>query len=640
MPSMNTDSLPAAYLRQPNLRGDTVVFVSDDDLWRVSASGGVAQRLTAGLSEPATPCLSPCGRWLAYAGRDEQHSEVWLMPAIGGAARRLTWLGSELAVRGFTAEGRILFCSNHGQPFFRNWHAFTISVDGGLPERLPLGPVDHFATGPSGRRVIGRNTGDPARWKRYRGGRAGQIWMEDAAGGAFSRLDPIKGNPSHPMWVRERLCYVNDVDGVGNLWSCLADGSNQQRHTDHVEHYARNAASDGQRIVYQCGADLWLFDPASAQTQRMAIEVPSARTQAARRFVAVADHLQGVALHPQGHSLALEARGQLFTMALWEGAARQHGDAPARRRLGQWLADGASLVCASDASGEEQIEVMFEGRARTLDWPAQSLGRVTALRAAPAGPRVAIANHRNELWLGDTDSGALQRVDHSGFGRIEDPVWSPCGGWLAYTFASSVRHTAIKLAQVDGVHCVQTLLATQPEFRDYAPAFDPEGRYLLFLSLRTYDPVYDAVQFELSFPRAARPYLIALQAGGPPPFEPLRKGMKEQGPEGHDRRDGDAAGEGKPKAALPAIAPEGLSRRVAAFPVPEGRFGQIAAAARRKVLWTALPIAGAHGRGGHKESPGRIEVFDFDTGEVQTLVAQADSFVLAADAHSLLVRAD
>ncbi|MDP3612277.1 MAG: S41 family peptidase, partial [Rubrivivax sp.] len=83
---------------------------------------------------------------------------------------------------------------------------------------------------------------------------------------------------------------------------------------------------------------------------------------------------------------------------------------------------------------------------------------------------------------------------------------------------------------------------------------------------------------------------------------------------------------------------EGLARRVAAFPVPEGRFGQLAGVARRKVVWTALPIAGAHGRGGHKEGPGKLEVFDFDTAEVNTLMPQADHFVLAADAHTLIVR--
>ena len=38
------------YLRHPTLHGDTIVFVCDDDLWSVGASGGVARRLTAGLS--------------------------------------------------------------------------------------------------------------------------------------------------------------------------------------------------------------------------------------------------------------------------------------------------------------------------------------------------------------------------------------------------------------------------------------------------------------------------------------------------------------------------------------------------------------------------------------------------------------
>ena len=60
-------------------------------------------------------------------------------------------------------------------------------------------------------------------------------------------------------------------------------------------------------------------------------------------------------------------------------------------------------------------------------------------------------------------------------------------------------------------------MVTEPAFRDYSPAFDPRGKYLYFLSVRTFDPVYDSVQFELSFPRAARPYLIALQADGAPP---------------------------------------------------------------------------------------------------------------------------
>ena len=53
------------YLRYPTINDDAIVFVGDDDLWRVAATGGSARRLTAGLSEPSTPCLSPDGRWIA-----------------------------------------------------------------------------------------------------------------------------------------------------------------------------------------------------------------------------------------------------------------------------------------------------------------------------------------------------------------------------------------------------------------------------------------------------------------------------------------------------------------------------------------------------------------------------------------------
>ena len=112
-------------------------------------------------------------------------------------------------------------------------------------------------------------------------------------------------------------------------------------------------------------------------------------------------------------------------------------------------------------------------------------------------------------------------------GRSESVAWSQDGAWLAYPFWTSPRHSAIKLtaSRAARARCVTT-----PEFRDYSPAFDPSGKYLYFLSLRTFDPVYDNVQFELSFPRAARPYLIALQADQRPPFEPEPKGMKPEDP--------------------------------------------------------------------------------------------------------------
>ncbi len=614
------------YLRQPTLRDDAIVFVCDDDLWRVDAFGGVARRLTAGLGEPSTPALSPDGRWIAYVGRDEQHPEVQLMPADGGPSRRMTWLGPDVMVRGWTPDGGILFVSTHGQPFFRNYRAFTLGIGDALAEMLPWGQVNHFAFGPNGAAVIGRNTADPARWKRYRGGTAGHLWVDVSGGGAFRRMTELAGNITSPMWIGERIWFLSDSEGIGNLYSCLPDGADVRRHTDHEDHYARHAQTDGQRIVYQCGAQIWMYDPQVGSARCVDVRVPSHRTQAARRFAPAAEHLQGLSVHPAGHSLAVDARGRLYTFALWEGAVLQHGAADGvRHRLGQWLADGESLAVVSDASGEERVEVIAGGRSRTLPW---DVGRVLAMRAAPRGSKVALTNHRNEVLIGDVESGVLSVVDRSDSARTEELAWSPDGAWLAYPYWTSLRHCAIKLHEVA---TQRTEFVTQPEFRDYSPAWDPEGRYLYFLSVRTFDPVYDNVQFELSFPRASRPYLIALRADGRPPFDPAPRGLKPEEKDPHAKHD--AAG----PTAGPAVELQGIVQRVAAFPVQEGRYGQIAGIAG-KVLWTSLPLPGAHGRGGHKESPGRIEVFDFETLAAETLVAKADQFVLSPDGRTLVVR--
>ena len=616
----------AGYLRHPALRGDTVVFICDDDLWRVDAKGGIARRLTAGLGEPSTPALSPDGKWIAFVGRDEQHPEVYVMSAEGGTARRMTWLGPDVMVRGFTPDGRILFVTTYGQPFFRNYRAFTLPLDGGMPELIPLGQVNHLAFGPGNAKLIGRNTADPARWKRYRGGTAGYLWIDASGGGEFRRMSELAGNITSPMWIGDRIYYLSDAEGVGNLYSCRPDGSDPRRHSDHDDFYARNAQTDGRRVVYQCGAEIWLFDPARDATSRLPIDVPSHRTQAARKFVDAAENLAGFEVHPDGHSVAIEARGKLFTFALWEGAVRQHGVADGvRYRHGQWLADGKTLVAVSDETHEERLVVIRDGRLKTLPW---DIGRVIAMQAAPVGSKVALANHRHQLLVADLDAEAMREADRSDSGRTEDIAWSPDGAWLAYTFWTSPRHCAVKLYDVANA---QSALATQPEFRDYSPAFDPTGKYLYFLSLRTFDPVYDNVQFELSFPRAARPYLVALQAGQRSPFEPEPKGMQDE-----DSRSALAGKPDRPEAVRVDL--DGIARRVAAFPVPEGRFGQIAGVAGDKVVWTLLPVAGAHGRGGHKEAAGRVEQFDFRTMKSEVLADKADRFVVANDAVTLVLR--
>jgi len=145
------------YLRLPTVHGDSVVFVCEDDLWAVPATGGRAWRLTAGVAEASTPRFSPDGSMLAFVGSEEGPAEVYVMPAAGGEVRRLTFQAAGVCtVTGWDPSGAIVYSSDAGLGQGRRGWLHRVSPAGGLPERLDLGPAKTISYGPGGGAVIGR----------------------------------------------------------------------------------------------------------------------------------------------------------------------------------------------------------------------------------------------------------------------------------------------------------------------------------------------------------------------------------------------------------------------------------------------------------------------------------------------------
>ena len=653
------------YVRFPTLYQDRIVFVAEDDLWQVSSEGGRAERLTAGVGEAKYPRFSPDGKWLAYLGQEEGPGEVYVMVAQGGEARRLTFQGVSNVAGWSVAGDAILFASAARSAHRGENQLYAIDPQGGEARQLPVGMANAISYGPNGGVVVGRNIGEPARWKRYRGGTAGYLWCDARGDGEFQRLLRLPGNMASPCWVGERIYFLSDHEGVGNIYSCRPDGEDLQRHTRHEDFYARNLSSDGQRLVYHAGADLFLFDPATDETRQLEVSLPSARTQLSRKFVPAARYLEEYELHPEGYATALLARGKPFSLGNWEGPVVQHGEPDGvRYRLLAWLKDGKHMVAVQDAGGQERLAIFrpeTDGEIRVL--AEAEFGHALDLAVCPAGDVVAIANQRRELLVIDLESGEQHLVDRNEHLPIQGMAWSPDGAWLAYGFALSAQRVAIKLFH--GLSR-ETHVVTRPVLKDTRPAFDPDGKYLYFIGQRVFNPIAENLEFGWSFPRGEKPYAILLRRDLRSPFiaTPRIPGGKEESKSNEEStaaraeakkaersaakeesgENGQAGSErAEKKRDENGIQPleidlEGIEKRIVAFPVAEGKYGKVLGI-KGKALLLAFPlIGGLHEERGY-EPAGQLGKYDFETLKYETLADGVSDCKLSRDYKTLIYRA-
>jgi tricorn protease len=635
------------YYRMATIRGDLVSFISEDDLWLLELedgkAAGPARRLSANPGKPRFPSISPDGKWIAYTGEDEGQFEVYVMPVAGGPARRVTYLSANTNVLGWDPNEpkMILFASDAGQGFMGLYRPHCVHMDGGEPCAYPHGPAPQIALQPGGKGVVllrnggGRRACDPAMWKRYKGGTAGELWIDRTGSGKFKKLIELNGDIAAPMWIGDRVYFLADHEGWGNIYSCTPTGQGLKRHSDHDDFYVRHPRTDGERIVYTCGADIYLLDPAVDHPVRLDAETPSTRPQRSRRFVPAGRFLESYDVHPKGHAMCVTARGKPFTFAHWEEAVMQRGepDGAVRYRLARWLPGSDDIVAISDRGGAEHIVILrASGTAKHLEHD-RSLGRAVTMAVAPAGDgRVAIGNNQYEALIVDLKTGAVTEVDRSRYDRIEHLAWSPDGRYLAYGRPSTETSAQMMVrdTKTGTNHAVSV-----PDFQDFAPSFDPEGKYLYFLSCREFNPVYDTYYFDLGFPRGTRVIALPLKADLASPFE-----AKPLAPGAGPNAGGDGAGKKGDKPEPIEIDFDGITDRAVACPVPEGRYGQLAAIAG-KLLFTSGPIPGSRDEpmmNGGASAKLSIDVYDLAKQKHETLIPGVTSFTVSMDRKVLAYR--
>ncbi|MFI9831685.1 S41 family peptidase [Streptomyces sp. NPDC051913] len=643
-----------SYLRLPHLSGDLLCFVAEDDLWLAPLDGADrAWRLTVDRTKVGHPRFSPDGRSIAYTSWRSLVPEIHLVDVAGGPGRQLTYWGSpDTQVCGWTPAdsnggAQILAVASHGEPFSYFTWAYKVPTDGDPGRKLPWGPVSDLQVADldGDRRTLlltGTPPHEPAAWKRYRGGATGRLWLH-----GHRLLEDLDGHLHSPMFVGGRIAFLSDHEGIGNLYSCAHDGSDLRRHTDHDAFYARHAASDGHRVVYQCAGDLWIVDDLSPAGTPRKLDVRLSGPRAGRRTyqVPAAQHVDGVSVDETGRASAVVVRGSLYWLTHRDGPARTITDTPGVRvRLPEMLGSVGQVAYVTDADGEDAIEIASLPRATGDREPRRlasgELGRVLELVSDPQGERLAIASHDGRLSLIDAtedSNGEVTELIRSINGPVRDLSFSPDGSWLTWSHPGIGRSLRqIKMARVSPKGGGERLIidVTNGRFEDENPVFTRDGRYLAFLSWRGFDPVYDVHTGDLSFPLGCRPYLVPLSSATPSPFALTPEGRPAAG--GLDPAE-DEPGDGS----TVTVEVEGLESRVTPFPVSASKYSALYPVAGGGLVWLRWPISGALGEtfANPDDTSGRptLEYFNITKAKKSELVDDLDWFAVSGDGSRLVI---
>lgn len=642
----------ADYFRHPDIHGDRIVFCAEADLWVTSDRGGGSRRLTTHPGTEYFPRFSPDGRSIAFTGEYDGNREVFIIDSEGGEPRRLTWHPASDEVLGWTPDGLgILFRSSREEPNGA-WEIFSVPARGGDAEKLPLGWAARIDVDPdSGRWAFTRSSWETATWKRYRGGTAPDIWVGHPERGDFERVTESAAGDAFPMWHDGRIYFLSDQGGTQNIWSIRPDGSGRRRHTKFEDWDAKwpGMGPDG-RIVFTLAADIHVFDPEDDRVSKLDVELPSDRTLTRVRYPDPQNTLSWFELAPEADRLVVVTRGEIFSVPVKEGVTlpvtRGSG---ARESWASFDAEGKRLVYVTDAPSEEEIRVIDAwGREepKVVKRPGKS-GWHFPPAFSPDGKWITYADQTQALYVIPAAGGTPKEVDRSNKAEIREYAWSPDGRWLAYSKMLETDYASIHLYDT---RLGKSQRVTGPTTNDHWPAWDPEGRYLYFISDRATNPVLDSRDWQNIEARADRIYLVLLRRDVKNPVArlagmPLTEAEEREAKQKEAKAKEAAAGKSKDKAAEDKptksveIDLEGLADRFVELPIDRGRYWGLGAKAD-KIFYLSAPLKGMAEVPDLFDEPqpeNTLMVFSLEDKESKPFMEGTSAYSLAAKADKIAI---
>jgi tricorn protease len=504
-----------------------IVFTAEGDLWSVGMDGGLARRLTTHHGVELHAAISPDGQRIAFSAEYEGTTDVYSMPVMGGVPSRHTHDGEGNRVVGWTPDGKILYCTAHYSTL-PNAQLATIHPTTHDIYRIPLNQASDGCFTPDGTTLFfTRLAFQGSHTKRYQGGTAQNIWKYQLGDSeAVSLTSEYPGTSKAPMWWKGRVYFACDRDGTMNLWSMDTAGEHLVQHTFHKGWDVQSPSLHNGRIVYQLGADLYLYAIDSATEQRIDILLTSDFEQTRERWVnAPMDYLTSAHLSPKGDRLALTARGRVFVAPVKHGrlvAATR--DSHIRYRNARFMPDGKTVLALTDETQELEF----------CQIPANGIGQPAILTQdgavfryagtpSPDGKWIVFGDKDQRLWLLNMDTRTSRCIGESeAWGGFFDWSWSPDSQWLAYVVPCDNQFTQIRLYSLANE---ATITLTSDRVDSYSPVWSPDGKWIYFLSDRHFKSLvmspWGPRQPEPYFDKTTKIYHVSLTQGERSPFQPL-----------------------------------------------------------------------------------------------------------------------
>ena len=656
-------------MRFPDIYKDKIAFMYGGDLWLASSSGGVARRITSSPGRELFPKFSPDGKWIAFTGQYDGNFNVYVMPAEGGQPKQLTFyqgsaqqlsdrMGIHNEVVTWTPDSkRIIFLSRRDAT--NGWikRPYSVSVDGGLPEPLPMDQGGLTSFSPDGSKiaynVIFRNF---RQWKRYTGGLAQEISIYDLKSNTMEAGPPhTEWTDSFPMWRGNAIYFSSDrgPEHHLNLYSYDLRSKQVEQLTHFTDFDVMWPSLGPDAIVFENAGYLYTFDFQSKEAKKLTIYLPGERDQSMKHWVSVSKNITDFDISPEGKRAVFSARGDVFTVPAKEGSIRNLTRTPGiREQKVAWSPDGRWVAYVSDRTGEDELYIApQDGMGKEQQITSGYKGFKFGPTWSPDSKKLAWADKDLRLWYTDITEKKPVQVDQAKYFEITNYSWSPDSKWLAYDKPSENFYSVVYLYSLADrkITAVTTSMTNS-----YAPVFDPDGKYLYFLSDRDFNEVLGNVDFEFANPKTTRVYVVTMRKDEPSPFPALSDEAqikKEEAPAPEASAKEEKGGkekskkkeEEKPKEKEKEAAKEfrididGIQNRVVALPI-EPAVIRAFAAAKGFVYYSTTPIQGLSG-----PIPGEASVlhaYDLKERKEKTLIEGVQRFAISFDGSKVLYESD